>query len=247
MAEKIQYSDCDSYSKDNPVHIGFFAFNGVGKTTFAVKGPVEKGLKVVHLDCTDAGAVTLRGLKGDLQIVRVRAITHFLDVVDDVKRRFDSGERILLVVDTFTGLQSIALREVKGKRNFEMNQRKWGLVSSRIIECVTEVRNYPGDVTYLIQEKRSGNDDEPTTYMPALTPSSSGFLSQNIDWIGRIYLEENDGKMDRLIDFRITEHLEVKDRANTFPKLLKNATYLGIHRKILQQLTGEDNGTSSKG
>lgn len=239
MSEKVVYDDPTTYSNENPIHIGFFGINGVGKTTFAGK----TGMQTVLLDCTDAGAVTLRDVKSGLKIVRIRSINHYLDVIDDINRRNDTE---IVVVDTMSGLQSIALKEVKGRRNFEMNQRKWGLVSSRIIECITETHNFPSDVIYLAQEKRSGNDDEPTTFGPALTPSSAGFLSNNIDYIGRIYLENNsEGKVDRMVDFRITEYLNVKDRANTFPKLLKNPSYVGIRKRIINQLRGEESGKTS--
>lgn len=233
MAERreINYETAQSYTEDIPIHLAIYAKNGVGKTTLAG----TTGLKTVLLDCSDSGAITLRRANPQgLRIIRITSILQYLDVIDDVNRK--AKEIDLLVVDTVTGLQSIAVAEVKGKRKFEMNQRKWGQVGSRIIECVTETRNFPKDVIYLIQEKKfSGGDDEPDEIGPALTPSVKGYLSGNIDWIGRYYLDED----KRKLDFRLSDTLEAKDRAGTFPKVCVSPTYLGIRNKILKQLKGE--------
>ena len=160
-----------------------------------------------------------------------------------------------MAIDTVTGLQSLALREVKGKRNFEMNQRKWGLVGSRVIECIAETRNFPKDVIYLVQEKKSGGaEDEADEVGMAMTPSIKNYLSSCVDWVGRLTLEEIEaselGKEPvqmRYLDFRITEFMEAKDRASIFPKRIKNPTYRAIRKRIVSQIhgEGENNATSS--
>lgn len=241
MGEVLQFSDPAEYSKDLPIHMAIYAKNGVGKTTLAGNA-AKKGLKVTILDCSDSGAVTLRNHpKEFLQIIKIKSILHYLDVIEQVIR--DKDKTDILVPDTLTGLQSLALREVKGKRNFEMNQRKWGLVGSRIIECLAETRNFPKDVLYLVQEKKSdGKDDGPDEISTALTPSIKGYLSSSVDWVGRLTLEAQDNAktggvdMIRYLDFRITEFIEAKDRATIFPKRLKNPDYFAIRKRIIEQL-----------
>jgi AAA domain len=241
MSKVLEFSDPGEYSKQNPIHIAIYGINGVGKTTFAGNAAKE-GMKVTIIDCSDSGAITLRNHpKEFLKIIRVKNILDYLDIVDHIIK--NPTETDILVVDTMSGLQSLALKEVKGKRNFEMNQRKWGLVGSRIIECIAETRNFPKDVIYLLQEKRSSSSDEGVDEVsPALTPSSKGYLSSSVDWVGRLTIEEVEDEKSggvlpaRFLDFRINEHIEVKDRATLFPKRIKNPSYMAIRKRIVNQL-----------
>lgn len=232
--DELIFSDPSEYSQRQPIHLAIYGKNGVGKTTIAGKSE----MKTVVIDCGDSGAITLKKAK-NVKVIRATSVLHYLDIVADCVARSNDIE--ILVADTLTGLQSQALREVKVKRTFEMNQRKWGLVSARMIECITETRNFPNDAIYLLQEKRSGGDDEPDYIGIALTPSSAGFLSSCVDWVGRLTVEEGEDKEGvttqfRYLDFRITEFMEAKDRAGLFPKRIKNPTYLGVRKKIFTHL-----------
>ena len=222
----IDFEDPLEYSKKSPIHMAIYGYNGVGKTTFAG----STSMRTVFLDCGDSGAVTLRGAGKNIKIVRIKSIKHYLEVVEELNRK--PGEIELLVPDTITGLQSMAIKEVKGRLN-DMNQRKWGLVGSKVIECLTETRNFPRDVIYLIQERKKTADDEPDTIMPGLTPSMRGALSSLVDWVGHMDIDD-EGR--RTIDFRITKDMEVKDRANIFPKLLVNASYTAIRKRIVEKI-----------
>lgn len=233
MAAQIEFENPAEYSRNTPVHIAIYGYNGIGKTTFAG----TTGLRTCLLDCTDAGAVTLRKVEKDLKIVRIKSIAHYLEVVSNLIK--NSGDWDLVVPDTITGLQSLAIREVKGK-NADMNQRKWGLVSSKVIECLMETRNFPKDVIYLIQERRKTSEDEADNIMPGLTPSCRGALSSLVDFVGRMDItevEEGDKTViKRTIDFRLTPTMEAKDRASIFPKLLVNAGYMAIRKRIVGEL-----------
>lgn len=239
MIVKTEFVSPQEYSMKNPIHMAIYSYNGIGKTTLAGKsgeGPeFSHSLRTVLLDCGDAGAVTLRHVsKKLLRIVRIKSCLHYLDVINDLITTETDID--LLVPDTITGLQTLAIREVKGKRNFEMNKRKWGLVSSRVIECLAETRNFPRDVIYLVQERRNtegGDDSAVENIMPSLTPSIRAYLSTCVDWVGWLSLTEG----ARTLDFRITENLEAKDRAGLFPKLIKNPRYAGIRNRIITQLT----------
>ncbi len=209
----IKFSNFQEYFDGFCPHMMLYSFNGVGKTTLAGR----TGLRTVLLDCGDAGVVTLKGVD-KLKIIRIQNVFHYLDVMDEVNRRSDEFD--LLIVDTLTGLQSMAIREIKGKKG-EMNQRRWGQVSSRVIECASETRGFSKDVIYLAQEKRKTRDEgdgDITSYSPSLTPSVREFISGCVDWIGRMYLE--DGK--RKLSFILTESVEAKDRSDPpiFPKPL---------------------------
>jgi hypothetical protein len=143
---KLSFETPEQYSKEHPIHMGVFAHGGVGKTTFAG----TSGLRTLLLDCGDAGAITLRKVPRGLRIIRLRSSTQFLDAMDQINRMANQID--LLVIDTLTGLQTRAIKEIKGKRG-DMNQRKWGQVGSRVIECLSETENFPKDVLYLMQEK----------------------------------------------------------------------------------------------
>lgn len=238
---KIEYSSYDNYFKDFKLHMMLYSFNGVGKTTLAGR----TGLRTVLLDCGDSGVVTLRGVP-KLKIVKVKNIAHYLDVMDDLNARSDNVD--LLIPDTITGLQALAIKEVKGRRG-EMNQRKWGQVSSKVIECLSETRAFSKDVLYLAQEKRRTIDEgggDITFIAPSLTPSIREYLSGSIDWIGRMYLE--DGSR-RKLTFILSNSLEVKDRADppVFPKVLTlppvngsvYPAYSAIRQKIVNTIKGE--------
>lgn len=240
MAEII-LEDPASYSAQNPIHLAIYAHNGVGKTSLAG----NTGLRTLLLDCGDSGAITLRHVsRQKLKIIRIKSVMHYLDAVEWAIRHADDFD--LLVPDTVTGLQSKSIREVKGKRNFEMNIRKWGQVSSRVVECLAETRNFPKDVIYLVQERSKGDEEDGTLEInPGLTPSVRGYLSSVVDWVGRMSINE-EGR--RIIDFRITDKLEVKDRAGLFPKLITlpdvksnngpNPSYSGLRKRIAKELQG---------
>jgi phage nucleotide-binding protein len=207
----VKFSGFEEYFKDFHPHTLFYSFNGVGKTTFAGR----TGLRTILLDCGDAGVVTLRGAK-NLKIVRITSVSQYLDVIEKVIRLADKID--LLVVDTLTGLQSRAIREVKGKRG-EMNQRKWGQASGKVIECISETSNFPKDIIYLAQEKRKRKEEEEGTIQvisPSLTPSVREFLSGCVDWVGRMYIEDE----KRKISFVLTDTVEAKDRGDLFPKVI---------------------------
>jgi phage nucleotide-binding protein len=210
---KIEFSNFEQYFKDFPLHSLYYSFNGVGKTTFAGR----TGLKTVLLDCGDSGVVTLKGVK-HLRIVKIRGTSHYLDVMDEINRRSDEFD--LLVPDSLTGLTSMAIKEVKGRRG-DMNRRKWGLVGSKVIECISETNSFPKDVIYLAQERRRTNDEgegDVTFYSPSLNPGVREFLSGSIDWVGRMYLEGE----KRKLSFILSSTQEAKDRADppVFPKVL---------------------------
>lgn len=244
MAEVLEFSDPSEYSKDLPIHMAVYAKNGVGKTTF-VGTAAKSGMRITLLDCSDAGAITLRKHpKEFLKIIRIKNIHHYLDTMEHCIRHADEID--IVVADTLTGLQSLALKEVKGKRSFEMNQRKWGLVGSRVIECIAETRNFPKDVIYLVQEKTKHDEDSDTDEITvSLTPSIKGYLSSAVDWVGRMTIEaverEATGGVEqvRYLDFRITEFIEAKDRASIFPKRIKNPAYPPIRKKIFTTLHDE--------
>lgn len=244
MSGVLEFSDPLEYSKDQPIHTAVYAKNGTGKTTFA-GGPSKENMKVVVIDCTDSGAITLRNHpKENLKIIKIKSILHYLDIIEDVIRRSDEID--LLVVDTLTGLQSLAVQEVKGKKSFQMNKNKWAVSGSKVIECIAETRNFPKDVLYLLQEKKSGGmEDEAEEIGMALSPSPKGYLSSCVDWVGRLTVEEavdNKGNsvMARFLDFRITEFMEAKDRAGLFPKRIKNPSYTAIRKRIVKELQNQN-------
>lgn len=237
MAESIQFSSFNEYFSDFHPHSMFYSWNGCGKTTLAGR----TGLRTVLLDCGDAGVVTLRGSQSQrLRIIKIKNCYHYLDVMEFLCRKANSID--LLVVDTLTGLQSRAIREVKGKKG-EMNQKKWGQVGSRVIECISETRNFPKDVIYLAQEKRKSRDEGEGVVQiigPSITPSVREFLSSCVDWVGRLYVEDD----RRKLSFRLTDTIEAKDRATLFPKPLvlpelsgdTYPVYSSIRKRIIENI-----------
>lgn len=234
MMSKIQFSSFHDYFTGFCPTMMVYSWNGAGKTTLCG----STGMRTVLLDCGDAGVVTLRKLSPkNLRIIRIRTINHYLDVMAEIVAKSDQID--LLVVDTLTGLQSKAIREVKGKKG-EMSQRKWGQAGGKVIECISETRNFPKDLIYLAQEKRKsvGDDDSSVIhYAPSLTPSVREALSSSVDWVGRLYME--DGK--RKLSFVYSDVCEAKDRADLFPKILvlpREGAYLGIRKRIVEAIHG---------
>lgn len=208
MKENVKFSSFEDYFEGFHPHSLIYSFNGCGKTTLTGR----TGLRTVILDCGDAGVITLRDWYEHVKIIRIRSIEHYLDAIDQVLKLSDKID--LLVVDTLTGLQSRAIKEVKGRRG-EMNQKKWGQAGGKVIECISETRNFPKDVIYLAQERRKEKDDV-MSVAPSLTPSIREALSSSVDWVGRLYVEE--GK--RKLSFILSDYVEAKDRGDIFPKVL---------------------------
>jgi phage nucleotide-binding protein len=233
----VEFSSFNEYFTNFCPHLMFYGYNGTGKTSLAGK----TGLRTILLDCGDAGVITLRNRPKNLKIIRIKNILHYLDAVEKACRFAAKGQLDLLVVDTLTGLQSKAIREVKGKRNFEMNQRKWGQVSSRVIECIAETRNFPKDVIYLAQEKRKGRAGEDSTVdiSPSIQPATREFLSGCVDWVGRIYIDEDE---KRKLSFVLTDSVEAKDRGEIFPKTIvlgkPENIYPQVRKRIVSLIHG---------
>lgn len=229
---EISFSDFHEYFQDFCPSMMLYSWNGAGKTTFAG----NTGLRTVLLDCGDAGVVSLRKVNSNLKIVRIRSTDHYLEVIEKVTRMMDKID--LLVIDTLTGLQTKAIREVKGKKG-EMNIRKWGFVGGKLIECISETRNFTKDIIYLAQERRRnvGEDSGIVSYAPSLTPSVREALSSSVDWVGRLYLEDD----KRKLSFIYSETTEAKDRSELFPKVIqlpREGGYLAIRKRIIQSIHG---------
>jgi len=102
---------------------------------------------------------------------------------------------------------------------------------------------FPNDVIYLAQERRKTRDEgqgDVTFITPSLTPGIREYLSSCVDWVGRIYVEDN----KRKITFVYQESLEAKDRASLFPKVLNlppivngiNPAYGAIRKRIVESI-----------
>jgi phage nucleotide-binding protein len=228
MASNVKPESVKQSLRDVPAHLMIYGFNGTGKTTFAGK----TDLITVFLDCGDAGIRTLKNEDPKrVRVIRIRSTNQYLDTIDYLIQQADKFD--LLVADTLTGLASIAIREVKGKRGGEMNQNKWGKVSSKVIECIMETRNFPKEVIYLAQERRKTKEDENGSYLtisPSLTPSVREVLSGCVDWVGRLYVQ--DGK--RKLTFIYTDETEAKDRSELFPKVIVQPSYAPIRKRIME-------------
>ena len=236
----VHFSSYAEYFEDFHLHIMFYSFNGVGKTTFAGR----TGLRTILLDCGDSGVVTLKGVdQKRLRIIKIKSTNHYLDAMDAVNQKADQCD--LLVVDSLTGLTSMAIKEVKGKRGGEMNRRKWGMVGSKVIEAVSETKNFQRDVIYLAQERRRTNDEgegDVTFFSPRLNPGVREFISGSVDWIGRLYLEGE----QRKLSFILSSTQEAKDRAEppVFPKVLTlppmqgtiYPAYAAIRKRIVESI-----------
>lgn len=228
---KADFQDPSSYFDNFHPHLMFYSYNGCGKSTLAGM----TGIKTVLLDCGDAGAVTVRKAK-NLKIVRIKSVKHYLEIIEEISR-IKSIE--LLVVDTLTGLQSLAIKEVKGKG--EMSQRKWGQVGGKVIECISETKTFPKDVIYLAQERRKSKEEDTGTVQvisPSLTPGVREALSGSVDWVGRIFIDGG----TRKITFQLTDTVEAKDRGDLFPKIIswpdpKKPIYLNIRDRITQNIS----------
>jgi phage nucleotide-binding protein len=229
------------YLKARPVQMAIYAANGVGKTTFAG----STGLRTIYLDCSDAGVMSIRRAQ-NLKVIRIESIKQYLEIMDKIHRLAETGKIDLVVPDTLTGLQAIAIREVKGKRQFDMNQRKWGAAASRVIECLWETSQLRCDVIYLVQESRKSKEGDEGSYNeidPSLTPSIKKALSGLVDWVGHLYVEKgSDGQLQRRLSFRLEEHVEAKDRSDLFPKVLTNPKYLPIRKRISEALNPNHEG-----
>lgn len=233
----IKFSTFHDYFSNFHPHSMYYSWNGCGKTSLAGR----TGLKTILLDCGDSGVVTLRGCDPKkLKIIRIRGTGHYLEVMDEINRRADSVE--LLVPDTLTGLQSLAINEVKG-RGGGMNQRKWGQAGGKVIECIAETRTFPNDIIYLAQERRKTRDEgqgDVTFITPSLTPGIREYLSSCVDWVGRLYVEDN----KRKLTFVYSDTTEAKDRSSLFPKVLNlpliqngiNPAYGAIRKRIVESI-----------
>lgn len=217
------------FLKTDPPHSAIYGLNGVGKTTLA---GMTHDLKTVFIDCSDAGIRTLRKAPSSrIKVIRIRSVAQYLEAITWLCGKAHLFD--LLVPDTITGLQRLAIKETKGKG--DMNQKKWGTVASKVIECISETRNFPKEVIYLAQERRKSKEDENGSYItisPSITPSIREVLSGCVDWIGRMYMQDG----HRKLTFILSEEVEAKDRSDLFPKVIVNPRYDKIRQRILESV-----------
>ena len=168
--------------------------SGSGKTTLAASFPK----KILVLDIKDRGTDSIRDVQG-IDVMNIENWTDFEAIYWALSK--GDHEYKTVVLDTISGLQELAIKEVKGREHVEvesaMSQRLWGTTSMMMQQWIYAYRDLPLNVVFISQERsKRGTDDEnyddqlDPEVGPAVMPSVSKVLCAAVKIIGNTYIRQ---------------------------------------------------------
>ncbi len=187
----------------------FYGRSGTGKTTLAATYP-KKGL---FLDFRDKGTDSIRDVEG-IDILE-------MGVWDDVEDTYwalkkESKLYRSLVIDTVSGMQTLAIAKVKEDNNVgeteNLSRRNWGEVAGLMTTWIMNYRDLPMHVVFLAADriKNASDEDDEDSYGeerlepevgPSLIPSVARLINASVEVIGNTFIRQRrKAKGDKIVE-----------------------------------------------
>lgn len=232
----------------------FYGRSGTGKTTLAATYPK----KCLFLDFRDKGTDSIRDVEG----IDVLEILEWDDVEDTYwALKKDAKSYKSLVIDTVSGMQTLAISKVKEDNNVgeteNLSRRNWGEVAGLMTTWIMNYRDLPMHVVFLAADrtKNASDDDEDVDderlepeVGPSLIPSVARILNASVEVIGNTYIRQRKrAEGDKIIEvtsymLRIGPHPYYITKIRS-PKVFKTPGSIAnpTFKKILKITKGEKN------
>jgi len=183
---------------ENLITALFYGRSGTGKTTLS--GTFPK--KLLVLDFKDRGTDSVRDVKG-IDVLPMSNWEEFEVVYWALYKGKHEYKSVSL--DTVTGLQSLAILEVKRREGMDpedgISRRLWGEISGLLGQWIYNYRDLPMNVAFLAQDRlqKGSGDDEEEEYDedqldpevgPAVIPSIAKLLNAAVKIIGQTYIKQ---------------------------------------------------------
>ena len=239
----------------------FYGRSGTGKTTLASTFPKP----MLLLDIQDQGTSSIR----DVEEVDVLPIAQWEDLEGVYWALYGGKHKYkTVVIDTLSGLQSLALEEYRNKEglgeNDTLSRRAWGDISGSLTRWVYAFRNLSLNVIFLAQDRvrresedDTGDDGELDPEVgPAVIPSVARTVCAAVNVIGNTYIKQkvfaSKKKPGTWVNktsymLRIGPHPYYitklrSPRSTIIPEALQDPSYITIYNLSI----GENNGKATQ-
>jgi len=183
---------------DDYVTALFYGRSGTGKTTLASTFPK----KILLLDFKDKGTDSIKDVE-DIDVIVVNEWSEVEEVYWALKKGSHGYET--LAVDTISGMQTIAIQQVKVdskmKQEEALSRRNWGEVSSMMSTWLMNFRDLELHVVFLAPDRTKNTKDEEEEQEheegqlepevgPAVIPSIARIVNAAVKVIGNTYIKQ---------------------------------------------------------
>jgi phage nucleotide-binding protein len=206
---------------------------GTGKTFLLGTAQDHPDTGPLLLFDVEGGTTTLRK-RPDIDIVQIR---NMREVVAWHKRLYEENEKLgykSCAIDSLSELAKLDMLEImkvapavgRGAQDPDVpSPREWGIAGEHVRRIVRAYRDLPMNVffTALLDERQ-----DPTTNFVTYHPMFAGKPRMEvpgfIDIVGYYRAEENDGRIERVLQFQKTRKVNAKDRTDALGTQLVNPT-----------------------
>ncbi len=195
----------------------FYGRSGTGKTTLASTFPK----KILLLDFRDRGIDSIKDIKG-IDVFNIQEWVEVESIYWSLTK--GSAKYKSIALDSITGMQNLAIHEVKKNEGQEDNEnlskRGWGMVSSMMNQWLLNYRDLPYHIVFLAPDRVRNvvvSEEEETEVEegelepevgPALIPSVAKSVNAAVKVIGNTFIRQikvagDDGKGKTVTQYRL--------------------------------------------
>jgi phage nucleotide-binding protein len=212
----------------------FYADPGVGKTYLTGTADDSELTRPMLLFDVEGGVTTIRHKSG-IDVVRVRSMKELTDNYNKLYTSIKNGKIYYKTVgiDSLSELTDLDMRyimeEAWGKNPDKVDkdvpsQREWGKARVHMRRIVRAFRDLPCNVIFTAQVATLQEEGQPTKFFPGFSGKLRTEIPGFMDIVGYMYAENNQGVIDRKIQFQGTRRVVAKDRTATLGDVLTNTS-----------------------